>query len=195
MDVHIFWRSMDDGRSLSVPDRYWIADSEAADFTGSVWPNFGRIVQPLKIIQMLATVHRSNAVILVASQWHDFHFCLPTNRCDFSVAEMKCSNHHQGSIIYFFYWKYILFLHYRDVFMTWCCLLTGRFVHDVQLCIVWDNIVGEISVIFICTDTWMPLFGVVCDSTEYTTFFGKEQSQTRKESSTVVPVQRSDTYQ
>ena len=37
------------GRSLSVPDRYWIADSEAADFTGSVRSNFGWIVRPLGI--------------------------------------------------------------------------------------------------------------------------------------------------
>ena len=36
------------GRSLSVPDRYGIADSEAADFTGSVRSNFGWIVRPLQ---------------------------------------------------------------------------------------------------------------------------------------------------
>jgi len=35
------------GRSLSVSDRYWIAESEAADFTGSVQSNFGWIVRPL----------------------------------------------------------------------------------------------------------------------------------------------------
>jgi len=35
------------GRSLSVSDRYRIADSEAADFTGSVRSNFGWIVRPL----------------------------------------------------------------------------------------------------------------------------------------------------
>jgi len=36
------------GRSLSVSDRYWTADSEAADFTGSVRSNFGWIVRPLE---------------------------------------------------------------------------------------------------------------------------------------------------
>jgi len=36
------------GRSLSVSDRYWIADSEAVDFTGSVRSNFGWIVRPLR---------------------------------------------------------------------------------------------------------------------------------------------------
>ena len=35
------------GRSLSVWDRYWIADLEVADFTRSVRSNFGRIVRPL----------------------------------------------------------------------------------------------------------------------------------------------------
>ena len=34
------------GRSLSVLDRYWIADSEAADFTGSVRSNFAWIARP-----------------------------------------------------------------------------------------------------------------------------------------------------
>jgi len=35
------------GRSLSISDRYWIADSEVADFTGSVGSNFGWIVRHL----------------------------------------------------------------------------------------------------------------------------------------------------
>jgi len=46
------------GRSLSVSDRYWIADSEAADFTGSVWSNFGWIFQPLLVT--LAINQRQN---------------------------------------------------------------------------------------------------------------------------------------
>jgi len=38
------------GTSLLASDRYWIADSEAADFTGSGQYNFGWIVQPLEFI-------------------------------------------------------------------------------------------------------------------------------------------------
>jgi len=38
------------GRSLLVSDRYWIADLEAADFTGPVRSNFGWIVRPLQFM-------------------------------------------------------------------------------------------------------------------------------------------------
>jgi len=38
---------------VSVSDRYWIADSEVADFTGSVLSNFGWIVRPLNNIAPL----------------------------------------------------------------------------------------------------------------------------------------------
>ena len=45
------------GRSLSVSDQYWTADSEAADFTGSVRSNFGWIVRPLVINANKCVMH------------------------------------------------------------------------------------------------------------------------------------------
>jgi len=44
------------GTSLLVSDRYWIADSEAADFAGSDRSNFGWIVQPFTLFILTVTV-------------------------------------------------------------------------------------------------------------------------------------------
>jgi len=52
------------GRSLSVSDRYWIADSEGANFTGSVRSNFGWIVQPLVCIHQMNGVNSHIIIIM-----------------------------------------------------------------------------------------------------------------------------------
>jgi len=56
------------GRSLLVSDRYWIADSEAADFTGSVQSNFGWIVRPLK---WSSKITQQSAIMVLAMMWLD----------------------------------------------------------------------------------------------------------------------------
>jgi len=56
------------GRSLSVSDRYWIDDSEMADFTRSVKSNFGWIfaVRPIicgKVLVALSFLIATNSLM------------------------------------------------------------------------------------------------------------------------------------